>query len=259
MKTNFWVKAGSGVIWHELVKSCTKANFGGIENLSLIPGTAGAAPIQNIGAYGVEIKDTFEALEAIHLENGEKKYFRNQDCNFGYRDSIFKNELKDKYLITNIILRLTKNPILNTKYGKIHEVLHESGKKEFTIQDVSDVIISIRQSKLPDPEKVGNAGSFFKNPIIPNEMLAALKKSYPELPSFVQPDNHVKIPAAWLIEKCKLKGNKRKGAAVHRDQPLVLINENNATGRDMLELSMEIQRKVKNDFGILLLPEVRII
>ncbi|MCK5369846.1 MAG: UDP-N-acetylmuramate dehydrogenase [Cyclobacteriaceae bacterium] len=256
---HFWVKAGAGVIWHDLVESCIKANFGGIENLSLIPGTVGAAPIQNIGAYGVEIKDTFEALEASNLETGEKKYFKNQDCNFGYRDSIFKNELIDKYLITNVILRLTKQPILHTNYGKIQEVLHELAKEKITIEDISDAIIKIRQSKLPDPEKVGNAGSFFKNPIIPIELLNALKKSYPNIPSYEQPGSLVKLPAAWLIDQCHFKGMKHKGAAVHINQPLVLINHNNASGRDIVELSMKIQQKIKNEFGITLEPEVRII
>jgi len=257
--TNFWVKVGSGVGWHELVESCLKANFGGIENLSLIPGTVGAAPIQNIGAYGVEIKDTFEALEAIHLENCEHKYFRIQECNFGYRDSIFKNELKDKYIITNVLFKLAKYPILNITYGNVQETLRESGKENLSIRDVSDAIIKIRQSKLPDPEKVGNAGSFFKNPLISNQMLLALKKSYPELPSFKQPDGQIKIPAAWLIEKCNLKGNNHNGAAVHQNQPLVLINKNNATGTDILELAMKIKQKIKNKFGISLKPEVRII
>lgn len=256
---HFWVKVGAGVVWHELVESCIKANFGGIENLSLIPGTVGAAPIQNIGAYGVEIKDTFEALEAIDLENGEKKYFHHQECNLAYRDSLFKHELKDKYLITNIILKLTKHPILNTGYGKIQEVLADTDKKELTIKDVSDAIIKIRQSKLPDPEKVGNAGSFFKNPIIPMELYKAIKISFPKMPSYPLPNNSIKIPAAWLIDHCQLKGMRHKGAAVHTDQPLVLINENNASGLDIVELSIKIQQKVKAKFGIRLEPEVRII
>lgn len=258
-KNHFWIKTGAGVVWHELVESCIKANFGGIENLSLIPGTVGAAPIQNIGAYGVELKDTFEVLEAINLETGKKKYFKNQDCYFGYRDSIFKNEFKDKYLITKVILRLTKQPILDTNYGKLQEVLHESDKEKFTIRDVSEAIIKIRQSKLPDPEKVGNAGSFFKNPIIAIELLNALKKSYPKIPSYEQPGNLVKIPAAWLIDQCQLKGMKHKGAAVHIDQPLVLINQNNARGSDIVELSIKVRKKIKIEFGITLEPEVRII
>lgn len=255
----FWVKAGAGVEWHDLVLNCVKANFGGIENLSLIPGTVGAAPIQNIGAYGVEIKDSFEALEAINLENGDKKYFTNQECKFGYRDSIFKNELKDQYLITNVVLRLAKQPILNTDYGKIQEVLNETDKEGLSIQDVSNAIIKIRQSKLPDPEFLGNAGSFFKNPIIPLDLFNALKKSFPTMPFFEQSGGLMKIPAAWLIDQCNLKGMTYKGAAVHVNQPLVLINQNNASGRDILELSEKIKTIIKNKFGITLQREVSVI
>lgn len=257
--THFWIKAGAGVAWHDLVENCLKANFGGIENLSLIPGTVGAAPIQNIGAYGVEIKDTFEALEAISLETGEIKYFLNKECNLGYRDSIFKHELKDRYLITNVVLRLTKHPTLNTNYGKIQEVLNTSDKNKLTIRDVSDAIIKIRESKLPDPEKIGNAGSFFKNPIIPIGLFKALKVSYPDIPFYEQPRDLIKIPAAWLIDQCQLKGMKHKGAAVHMDQPLVLTNQNNASGLDIVELSMKIQQKIVDKFRINLEPEVRII
>ena len=258
-KTSFFVKAGAGVEWHNLVNSCVRANFGGIENLSLIPGTVGAAPIQNIGAYGVELKDTMEALEAIELQTGKKRYFLNRECNFGYRDSIFKNELKDKFIITNVVFRLSKLPILNTQYGKIQEVLNTLDKKELTIQDVSNAIIKIREEKLPDPKKIGNAGSFFKNPVIPVELFNALKKSYSDIPGFDQPGNDVKIPAAWLIEKCNFKGMTHKGAAVHSNQPLVLINKGNASGHDILELSKLIQHKIKNEFGISLETEVRII
>ncbi len=256
---HFWLKVGAGVIWHDLVNSCIRANFGGIENLSLIPGTVGAAPIQNIGAYGVELKNTFEALEAINLENGKKKYFTNQECKFGYRDSIFKHELKDKYLITNVVVRLTRNPIVNIKYGNIQEALLKTGKDEYSIKDVSDAIINIRKAKLPDPDKIGNAGSFFKNPIVKVELFNAIKQSYPEIPSYKQSDDSIKIPAAWLIDQCKLKGIQHKGAAVHVDQPLVLINNNNATGQDIVELSENIRQKVKNEFGILLETEVRIV
>ncbi len=255
----FWVKAGAGVVWQDLVESCLKANFGGIENLSLIPGTVGAAPIQNIGAYGVEIKDTFEALEAINLDDGKKRYFTNEECQFGYRDSIFKHELKDKYLITNVVLRLTKTPEINIDYGNVKEIMFKSGKKEFGIRDVSEAIINIRQQKLPDPKEVGNAGSFFKNPIISKELCKAIQRSYPDIPFYNQPDNSTKIPAAWLIDHCGLKGLIHQGAAVHTKQPLVLINHNNASGKDILELSEIVQEKVKKEFGILLESEVRII
>jgi len=255
----FWIKAGAGVVWQDLVESCIKANFGGIENLSLIPGTVGAAPIQNIGAYGVEFKESFEALEAIDLKNGEKKYFKNHDCDFGYRDSIFKNELKDKYLITNVVLRLTKQPVLNIQYGNIQKVLHESEKKDFSIRDVSDAVIKIRQSKLPNPEVVGNAGSFFKNPVIPLKHYKKLKQTFADMPSYDLLDNLKKIPAAWLIDQCKFKGVVHKGAAVHTEQPLVLLNHKNAIGNDIVELAKKIQQKVKCEFGITLETEVRIL
>ena len=246
----FWVKSGAGVVWHDLVESCIKANFGGIENLSLIPGTAGAAPIQNIGAYGVELKDSFEALEAIDLKSGEKKYFRNHDCQFGYRDSIFKSKLKNSILITNVVLRLRKKPILNFEYGNIKQVLEQKGLKDITIRDISDAIIEIRQSKLPNPDKQGNAGSFFKNPIIPQEIFNKIKNTHPDIPSYKQSSGMVKIPAAWLIEQCKMKGFRHKGAAVHDKQPLVLINKDNACGSDIMELAELIKDKVKENFRI---------
>jgi UDP-N-acetylmuramate dehydrogenase len=255
----FWVKAGAGVMWHTLVESCINANFGGIENLSLIPGTVGAAPIQNIGAYGVELKDTFEALEAIEISTGEKQYFRKEECQFGYRDSIFKKALKGKFFITNIVLRLLKEPILITSYGNVHERLKKLNKKEYTIKDVSEVIIEIRRSKLPDPEIKGNAGSFFKNPVINNELFSAIRKSFPDIPSFEHGGKLKKIPAAWLIDQIGLKGFEYKGAAVHINQPLVLINNGDATGQDLIELSQIIQQKVNQQFGIHLDPEVTII
>jgi UDP-N-acetylmuramate dehydrogenase len=256
---HFWVKAGGGVQWQELVESCLKANFGGIENLSLIPGTVGAAPIQNIGAYGVELKDVFEALEAIDVSTGEKKYFRHVDCKFGYRDSVFKNELRDKYFISNVVLKLTKDPVLNTTYGNISHKLKELHKYEPDIRDVSDTIIQIRLSKLPDPAVIGNAGSFFKNPVIPIDQFQVIKEQHPDAPSYDQHAGLKKIPAAWLIDMCQLKGFNHKGAAVHTTQPLVLINKNNASGKDIIELASIIQNKVKEKFNIALEPEVRII
>ncbi len=255
----YWVKAGGGVVWNDLVEACINADFGGIENLSLIPGSVGAAPVQNIGAYGVELKDTFEALEAIELESGEKRYFRKEECHFEYRDSIFKNELKDKYLITNIVLRLHKKPILNTAYGQIEKKLKETGKDKFTIRDVSEAIIALRRSKLPDPHELGNAGSFFKNPVIDHDLFAKIHKSFPDIPHYPEGENKFKIPAAWLIEQSGFKGKKHKGAAVHVNQPLVLINYDHATGRDIVELSKQISEKVHENFGILLEPEVRIL
>ncbi len=256
---HFWVKSGAGIVWQDLIDSCIQANFGGIENLSLIPGTVGAAPIQNIGAYGVELKDTFEALEAIEFTSGKKRYFRKEDCHFGYRDSIFKNELKDKFLITNVVLKLTKKPVINISYGKIKEVLKESGLDNISVKDVSESIIKIRKSKLPDPKNIGNAGSFFKNPVIPNPQFEKLLTEHPQLPSYKQGNDYTKIPAAWLIEQCNFKGKSHNGAAVHQEQPLVLINKDNATGKDLIELSQKIQNKVASKFGIKLETEVRII
>ena len=255
----FWVKAGAGVVWHDLVTSCIKANFGGIENLSLIPGTVGAAPIQNIGAYGVEIKDTLEALEAIDMYSGEKVYFRNAECKFGYRDSIFKNEYKERFFITSVVLRLTKHPVVNTNYGKIKEILDEENHTQIGIKEVSDAIIKIRQSKLPDPEKFGNAGSFFKNPIIAVSDFERIKGKHTNIPSYDAHTGYKKIPAAWLIDNCELKGKSRNGAAVHTDQPLVLINKNKAKGKDLIDLAQYVQDTVKQKFEIELEPEVRII
>lgn len=256
----FWVKAGSGVQWHALVESCIKANFGGLENLSLIPGTVGAAPIQNIGAYGVEIKDYIEAVEAINLLNGDKKYFKNHECNFGYRDSIFKNELKDQYLITNVVFRLTKKHQLHLDYGKIRDVLQQKNKKKVTISDVSQAVIDIRMSKLPDPAVQGNAGSFFKNPVIHQNEYQKLKSLYSDIPAYPLSDEEIKIPAAWLIDQCGLKGLKHKHAAIHKNQPLVLINDDGkASGGEIAELAKIVQDNVQQKFGIHLHPEVRII
>ena len=256
---HFWIKAGAGGVWHDLVESCIKANFGGIENLSLIPGTVGAAPIQNIGAYGVELKDTFEGLEALDLKSGEKQYFKTHECKFRYRDSIFKSELRDQFLITNVLLRLTKNPVVFTDYGTIRDMLDKAEIANPSIRDVSNTIIKIRQSKLPDPDKVGNAGSFFKNPVVAKEVSIDLQKAHKDIPSYEQPEGFVKIPAAWLIDKCNFKGVTYNDAAVHTEQPLVLINRKNAKGQDIVELSKKIQQKVHNKFGISLEPEVRII
>jgi UDP-N-acetylmuramate dehydrogenase len=255
----FWVKSGAGVLWHDLVKSCVEANFGGIENLSLIPGTVGAAPIQNIGAYGSEISQVIEAVEAYNLKTGEKKYFANKDCEFGYRDSIFKNELKGKYILTHIALRLLKEPVINLNYSGLKEKIEEINSGEITIKDVSDAIIQIRNSKLPDPEKIGNAGSFFKNPVISVKHYKRLKSTFEALPGYPVGDEHMKVPAAWLIEKAGWKGKHIGDAAVHKDQALVIVNLGSATGREILELSNRVQESVKSLFDIILEKEVQII
>jgi UDP-N-acetylmuramate dehydrogenase len=254
-----WVKAGAGVIWHDLVESCLKANFGGVENLALIPGTVGAAPIQNIGAYGVELHGTFEALEAIEMSKGVKRYFRNEECEFGYRDSIFKRSLPDQYFITHIVLRLRKEPVLNIAYQGLAKELHALQKNSYSIRDVADAVIRIRRSKLPDPIEVGNAGSFFKNPVISHSAFAAIKQAHPAVPHFNADNSKIKVPAAWLIDQCGLKGYERKGAAVHQKQPLVLVNKGKASGEDILQLSRIVQNQVYSKFGIELEPEVRII
>lgn len=255
----FWVKAGAGVGWNDLVESCIRAEMGGLENLSLIPGTVGAAPVQNIGAYGVELKDVLEAVEAIEIATGKRHYFRNHECRLGYRDSVFKNEWKDRFIIINVALRLTKTPIPNTSYGQIAEVLENKGIHNPGIADVSEAVKQIRRSKLPDPEVMGNAGSFFKNPIISTEVFAALKDAFPSINGFVQDDGNVKISAAWLIDQCGLKGLSVGGAAVHEKQPLVIVNKNNATGQEILQLANKVSQEVLEKFHIQLEAEVRII
>ncbi len=258
-QTNYWVKAGAGVNWNDFVESCIKADMGGVENLSLIPGTVGAAPIQNIGAYGVELKDVLEAVEAIEISTGERYFFRNHECRFGYRESIFKNEWKDRFIITNVALRLRKSPVPNTSYGQIAEMLDTKGIKNPGIREVSDAVIEIRRSKLPNPEVMGNAGSFFKNPITTAKVFNELKNSHPTINGFVQEDGKVKLSAAWLIDQCELKGCAVGGAVVHEKQPLVIVNRNKATGLEILELAKIIQGTVLEKFQIQLEPEVRII
>ncbi len=253
-----WVKAGAGVNWHHLVDSCIKAGFGGIENLSLIPGTVGAAPVQNIGAYGVELREVMEALEAYEITSGQKRYFRNSECKFGYRDSIFKNELKDRYIISNVILRLDKNPKLKLSYGNLKATLETMGISQPTLRDVSDAVIRIRKSKLPDPSIIGNAGSFFKNPIVSTAAFETLVKMYPQIPGYLQDSQHVKIPAAWLIEQCGWKGKRVGQAGVHTDQALVLVNYGNASGKEILGIARDIETAVQKKFNIALASEVNI-
>ncbi|MCA6437286.1 MAG: UDP-N-acetylmuramate dehydrogenase [Bacteroidetes bacterium] len=253
------VKVGAGENWHEFVLWTIEHRLGGLENLSLIPGYVGASPMQNIGAYGVEIKDTFHQLEALDLNTGDKKVFSNNDCNFGYRESIFKNKVKNKYLITNVFFKLKKTPILNTSYGAINEELTKLNILKPTIKDVSNAVIKIRQSKLPNPKELGNAGSFFKNPEIDAEKHENLKKVFPKLVSYALPENKYKLAAGWLIEECGLKGFEINNAAVHVKQALVLVNKGNCSGKDVLELSNYVIQKVFNKFGVNLEREVNII
>jgi UDP-N-acetylmuramate dehydrogenase len=253
-----WIKAGAGESWHELVMHCVANGWGGIENLSLIPGNCGAAPMQNIGAYGVELKDVFQSLEALDLEDGKLETFSKKECKFGYRTSIFKTTHKGLYLITSITLKLCKNPKLNTSYGAIEEELNKMNCTSPTIQDVSKAVISIRNSKLPNPAEIGNAGSFFKNPEISVEHFEALKAQYKDIPGYIIDKKHIKVPAGWLIEKAGLKGKKIGNYGVHEKQALVLVNYGGAKGSDILELSETIIDSVYHNFGIELEREVNI-
>ena len=256
-KNVVYVTSEAGENWHEFVLWCISQNYGGLENLSLIPGNVGTSPIQNIGAYGVEIKDTFHQLEALEIETGKTKIFKINDCNFGYRDSVFKNKLKGKYIIVNITFKLTKdNHKINTSYGAIKELLQN--KETPTIKDISNAIISIRQSKLPDPKEIGNSGSFFKNPVIPSNLFETIQEKYPTIPHYVISKNEVKIPAGWLIEQCGFKGKRFGDAGVHTKQALVLVNYNNASGKEIYSLAQKIQEKVKEIFNIELAIEVTI-
>lgn len=253
------IEIGAGENWHQLVLYALENNWGGIENLSLIPGTTGAAPMQNIGAYGVEIKDVFDSLYAFDKETGEIKKFNKEQCEFGYRSSLFKTKAKGRYIIIKVCLRLEKNAIVNTSYGAISETLKLMGVENPGIKDVSDAVIKIRTSKLPDPKEIGNAGSFFKNPVISLDNFQKLKNKYPDIPSYPVDENFVKVPAGWLIEKAGWKGKKYKNTGVHEKQALVLINRNNAKGSEVQELSQQIIMDIKEKFGIQLECEVNII
>lgn len=254
------VKAMAGENWHELVLWSLDNGYGGLENLSLIPGNTGTAPIQNIGAYGVELKDVFVSCSAMEIESGNLIAFDAKDCEFGYRDSIFKNDAKDKYIITSVNLKLTKkNHDLNTGYGAIEGELKENGIVYPTIQDVSNAVIAIRQSKLPDPKELGNSGSFFKNPVISKKNLEKLKKVHPNIPSYSMDKDQFKVPAGWLIEQCGFKGKRYGDAGVHEKQALVLVNYGNATGGEILELAQLIHQEVDSKFKIRIHPEVNII
>ncbi len=256
-----WVSAGSGVVWNDLVMWAVKHKFGGIENLSLIPGSVGAGPIQNIGAYGVELKDTFWQLEAIRIENGEKVIFSAEQCHFGYRDSIFKQQLKGKLIITKVVLRLDKDPTINTSYGVIEKELNFMGVKanNVSVKDVSDAVIRIRKSKLPDPSVLGNAGSFFKNPEVPNDRYSELKGRYPGLVGYPFTPDTTKIAAGWMIEYCGWKGKRVGAVGSHKDQALVLVNYGGAKGIDVINLAAAISKSVLDEFGVVISPEVNII
>lgn len=251
--------AGAGVLWHDFVLYSLENNFSGIENLSLIPGTVGAAPMQNIGAYGVEIKSVFHSLEAIEISSGLTQTFLPEDVNFGYRESIFKKDLKGKHIIYKVNFELSTLHEPNTGYGDIQKVLEEMNLAKPTAKNISDAVINIRQSKLPDPKLVGNAGSFFKNPVVPLEVYYKLEEAYPTLPGYSSGPAQIKIPAAYLIENAGWKGKKLGKVGVHDRQPLVLVNYGGGKGNDILELSRKIQLDVQKKFGISLEREVNLI
>ena len=256
---SIFLKIGAGENWHELVMYCVDNGWGGIENLSLIPGNTGTAPMQNIGAYGVEIKETFIELEALEISSGKIVKFNNSDCEFGYRESVFKNKMKNQYIILNITLELKKNPVLNINYGDVKAILESQNIKNPAIKEVSNAIISIRQSKLPDPKKIGNSGSFFKNPIVSLNQLELVKKKYPNVVNYEINENEFKIAAGWLIERAGWKGKKFNNYGIHEKQALVLVNYGLANGMEIFELSEKIILDIKDKFGITLEREVNII
>ena len=253
------VEAGAGVIWDELVKFCVSKYFGGIENLTLIPGTVGAAPIQNIGAYAQELADTFVSLNGIFSKAGEKKIFSKNECRFAYRSSIFKEEFKNEFIISSVRLKLSKSSKTNTSYKALSDYISKKGLANPTIKDVSTAVAEIRRSKLPDPEKIGNAGSFFKNPFVSKELFQKLKSEYSDIISFNVETGQIKISAGWLIEKCGWKGKRVGDVGTSPDHALVICNFGNATGAEVLEFAMRIKEEVANKFGIKLEEEVNIL
>lgn len=254
------IKVSAGENWHQLVEYAVSQQWGGIENLSLIPGTVGAAPMQNIGAYGVEIKDVVDQVEAIDLSSGSTRVFTNHECGFGYRESVFKNNLKEKFFISSVTLTLTtNNHRLNTSYGALQEVLRKMDVSNITIQEISRAVIQIRKAKLPDPDIIGNAGSFYKNPTIDLQKYEFLTAIHGSIPSYPIDNQHVKLPAGWLIEQCGWKGKRINHVGVHPLQALVLVNYDNGSGDEILQLAKEIQQSVFEKFQIVLTPEVNIL
>ena len=257
-KNDVYVEANAGEDWHDFVTWCLANDYGGIENLSLIPGSVGASPIQNIGAYGVEVKDVIYKVNALKVSAGKIVSFSNKKCKFGYRDSVFKNEMKDKYIITSVIYKLSKKKHqLNYNYGAIKAELLTRKIQKPTIKDISSIICEIRKAKLPNPDEIGNSGSFFKNPVVNEQVFKRINENYPDMP-FYKMDDLYKIPAGWLIEKCEFKGKRFGDAGVHKNQALVLVNYGNATGKEVCELALNIRKKVAKEFGIQLEIEVNI-
>ena len=251
------IEAGAGNRWDDFVKYCVENSFYGVENLSLIPGSVGASPVQNIGAYGVEVKDVIEEVKGIFIDSGDEFCYKNMECEFAYRNSIFKKELRGKVVITSVVYRLSKKVFFNLDYGHLRESLEDYG--EVNIENIRSVIVSVRNSKLPDPEVTGNAGSFFKNPEIPQPEYDTLKAAYPDMPGYNLENGLVKIPAGWLIDKAGWKGKTMGRAGVHPQQALVLINRGNATGNDILKLAKAVVDDISNKFHITLEKEVNVI
>ena len=257
-KKSVYVKVGGGENWHAFVLWCIGQGLGGIENLSLIPGTVGASPIQNIGAYGVELQDVFHQLEAIELATGKTKIFKKKDCHFGYRNSVFKQRIKGKYCITYVWFKLSTEHQINLAYGAIRDTLASAKIKKPSIRDISNAVIKIRSSKLPDPAKLGNSGSFFKNPEISKRAFNTLQKQFPHIVFYDLPNGKVKVPAGWLIEQCGWKGKKVGNTGAHAKQALVLVNYGNAKGTEIFRLAQKIQKSVKEKFNIQLEMEVNV-
>ena len=253
-----FVKCASGEVWHEFVMWCIDKNYGGLENLSLIPGCTGASPMQNIGAYGIEIKDTFYELEAIHAITGEGKTFSKSDCEFGYRESVFKHQLKNQFIITSVTFRLSKKPSFHIEYGAIKQELDAMNISELNIKAISQAVINIRSSKLPNPKEIGNAGSFFKNPEVSSNVYERLKNEFQNLVAYPLDNGNYKLAAGWLIEQSGLKGYRVGDAGVHKLQALVLVNYGGAQGNDILHLSSNIMADVQQRFGIALEREVNV-
>ena len=255
-----WVESQAGENWHEFVLWTINQNFGGLENMSLIPGNVGTTPVQNIGAYGTEIKDTFVSCSAIKIDTLEMKIFSKEECHFGYRESVFKNEVKDQYIITSVVFKLTKrNHKINISYGDIASELEKNNITTPTLKDVSNAVIAIRQSKLPDPKVLGNSGSFFKNPIVLKSEFEKIHQKFPEMKFYEISETEVKVPAGWLIEQAGFKGKRYGDAGIHKNQALVLVNYGSATGQEILNVSKEIQDTIFRTFGISIEAEVNII
>ena len=253
------VKVGAGEVWHDFVLKCIDLRFAGVENLSLIPGSVGASPMQNIGAYGVEIKDVFIELQAYHIGSGKIRIFSNEECQFGYRESVFKREFKDQYIITSVTYELNMSGRINSSYGAIQQEIEKNGINHPTIKDISDAVIKIRSSKLPNPKEIGNAGSFFKNPIVDKEVLSNIQASFEKVPNYPAADGKVKLAAGWLIEQAGWKGKTIGNHGVHKNQALVLVNYSDALGNEILALSTQIIDDITEKFVVTLEREVNIL